>query len=105
MAEGHVVDAVEDAGGDRGDTADRDVPLAVAALTAGDEGVREDHGTGTGRVGGEIGADAVHGGTEDRLMARLVHRELVLYHGRFQIRQPVEGDRAVRVGQQYGGAA
>ena len=50
MPERGVVDAVEDPGGYGGDPADGDVPLAVAGLAAGDEGVREDDGTGARRA-------------------------------------------------------
>lgn len=50
VPEGGVVDSVEDSGGHGGDAADGDVPLAVAHLTAGDEGMGEDDGAGARRT-------------------------------------------------------
>lgn len=105
MSERRVVDAVEDAGRHGGHSADGDVPLAVAGLAAGDEGVREDDGAGARRAGGEVGADAVHGGGEHRLVAGLLHPELVFDQGGFEVRQTVEGDVAVGVGEHDGRAA
>ena len=106
MAERGVVDAVEDAGGHGGDSADGDVPLAVAGLAAGDEGVREDDGAGARAARAARSA-------RTRSMAAastaswpgLVHPELVLHQRRFEVGQPVEGDVAVGVGEQHGGAA
>lgn len=105
MAEGGVVDAVEDPGGHGGDPADGDVPLAVAHRAAGDEGVGEDDGAGTRRARGEVGADPVHGGGQHGFVARLVHAELVLHEGRFEVGQAVEGDVAVAVGEHHGRTA
>ena len=51
VAEGGVVDAVEDPGGHGGDAADGDVPLAVAGCAARDEGVGEDDGAGARPAG------------------------------------------------------
>lgn len=78
MAEGHVADAVEDPGRDRRDPADGDVALAVAGLPARNEGVREDDGAGAPGAGGEVGADPVHGGGEDRLVAAPAARRVSL---------------------------
>lgn len=105
MAERHVVDAVEHGGGHGRDTADRDVPFAVAGSAAGDEGVGEDDGAGAGRAGGEVGAHPVHGGGEHRLVPGALHAELVPHQGGLQVGQAVEGDVPVRVGQQDRGAA
>ena len=58
-----------------------------------------------GRPRGEVGAHPVHGGGEHRLVARLLHAELVLDQGRFEVGQPVEGDVAVGVGQHHRCAA
>ncbi|CAM5308125.1 hypothetical protein SAURM35S_06818 [Streptomyces aurantiogriseus] len=102
MPERHVVHAVEDTGGHGGDPADGDVPLAVAGLAAGDEGVGQDDGARAPRAGGEVGADAVHGGGEHRLVARLLRAELVLHQGGFEVGQAVEGDVTVGVGEHHG---
>ncbi len=102
VAERHVVDAVEDAGGDGGDAADGDVPLAVAGFAAGDEGVGEDDGPGAGRAGREVGPDPVHGGGEHGLVAGLVDTELAPDQGGFQVGQAVEGDVAVGVPRSTG---
>lgn len=105
VAEGHVVDAVEDPGGNGGDPADGDVPLAVAGLATRHEGVREDDGAGSGGAGGEVGADPVHSGGQDRFVPGLGGAEGVLDEGRFQVGEAVEGDVAVAVGQDDGGGA
>ncbi len=105
VAEGDVVDAVEDPGRDGGDPADGDVPFAVAGFAARHEGVGEDDGAGGGGAGGEVGADPVHGGGEHRLVPGLGGAEGVLDQGRFQIREAVEGDVAMGVGEDDGGGA
>src|SRR5690606_24923338 len=68
VAEGEVVDAAEHARGDGVDAADGQVALGVARFAAGDEGVGEHDGAGTGMLGGAL-ADAVQGGAGDGLVA------------------------------------
>lgn len=104
VPERHVVDPVEDPGGDGGDTADGDVPLAVAGRAAGDEGMGEDDGAGACGASGEVGADPVHGGGEHGLVTGLRGAELFPDERRFQVGQAVEGDVAVGVAEHDGGA-
>lgn len=105
MAEGHVVDAVERTGGHGGHAADGDVALAVAGGAARHEGVREDDGAGAVGSPREIGPYAVERGGEHRLVSGFRGFELLADQGRFEIRQSVEGDVAVCVGEHDGGGA
>lgn len=83
VAEGDVVDAVKDARRDMGDAADVDVAFAVAGGSAGDERVGEDHGAGSGRVGGEVGPDEIHGRGGHCLVRGFVGAEVRAGQGRF----------------------
>lgn len=69
------------------------------------EGVREDDGAGALGAGGEIGPYAVEGGGQHRFVTALGGLELLADQGRFEIRQAVEGDVAVGVGEDDGGGA
>ena len=100
VAEGHVAEPAEHGGGHVGDAADPDVPLGLGGLAAGDEGVRGDHGA----------ADAPGGGVRPDQPGRLGQHRLVrpgpdaqVRHDRVgqQVRDPVDGHRAVLVGQQH----
>ena len=97
VAEGGVVDPVEDVQRDGGDAADGDVAFAVAGDGAGHEGVGEDDRAGTGPAVGEIGADPVHGRAQHGLVTGPLDPQRVLHQGRFEIGQTVEGDVAVVV--------
>lgn len=105
MAEGHVVDAVEDSRGDGRDTADGDVAFAVAGFAARHEGVGEDNGACAVLPGGEIGPYPVHGRREDRFVPGLRRAQAVADEGGFQVGQAVERHVAARVGQHDRGGA
>ena len=59
VAEGDVVDPVEQPGRHPGHPADADVALGLAGLAAGHEGVRQHHRPRAGGAGGEVAAYAV----------------------------------------------
>ena len=60
VAEGGVVDAVEEAGRDPGHPADADVALGLRGRRAGDEGMRQHHAAGGGGPRREVGPDPRH---------------------------------------------
>jgi hypothetical protein len=104
MAERDVVDAVEDAGRYEVDPADADVALAVAGHAATDEGVGEHDRADPGSQE-EVGAHPVHRRAQHRLVADLpvgrpAEAELVPGHLRLQVRDAVDRDLAVRVGEE-----
>lgn len=88
VAERDVVDAVEDRARHLLDAADRDGPLRIGRLAAGDERVRE-HDRPHAGAAGEVFADPAHGlGEHARVPARVRHAQRVPRRFRFQVRIP-----------------
>ena len=108
VAQGHVVDAVEDVGAHVGDAAYGDFAFAGGLLAflaflglpgaGGDEGVCEDHGPGAGRlVVGEVGADAVQGCGQYGAVGDGFGFQAVVDHRRLEVGDAVHGEGTVGV--------
>ena len=104
VAEGDVVDAVEDPGRDQGDAADADVALGVAGLAAGDERVGQHQRAGAARSAGEVGADPGHRGAQGGLVRAPAQSPRLAQRVGLEVGDAVDGDGAGRVLEQHRGA-
>ena len=104
VAEGDVVDPVEQPGRHPGHPADADVALGLAGLAARHEGVRQHDGAGAGRAGREVAAYAVEGDGQRCLVGAHGQAPRLGQRQRVEEGEAVDGDRTVLVGQPDGGA-
>ena len=102
VAQRDVVEPVEDVGGDRLHSPDRDRTFRPAGDRADHEGMRQHHRPGPRGSTGEVAAGLRHGAGQHLLVAargRQIPR--AAHQIRFEIGHGIKGDGAVRVGQQH----